>query len=48
MDFYFVEFERIPKFVSVGDLKTHQTNRQKKVETQTYTIKFWRDSQRFV
>lgn len=33
MDFYFVEFERIPKFVSVGNLKTHQTDGKKKVET---------------
>ena len=48
MDFYLVEFEWIAYFVTVGDLKAHQTNRQKKVETQTYTIKFWCDSQRFV
>jgi hypothetical protein len=33
MDFYLVEFERIAEFVSVGDLKTHQTNRKKKIKT---------------
>lgn len=48
MDFHFVEFEWITNFGSVGNLKTHQTDGKKKVETQTYTIEFWRDSQRFV
>src|SRR6218665_63771 len=48
MDFHFVEFEWITNFVSVGNLKTHQTDGKKKVETQTYAIEFWCDSQSFV
>ena len=48
MDLYFIEFERIPKFVTVGNLETHQTDGKKKVEPQAYTVEFWRDSQGFV
>lgn len=35
VDFYFVEFEWITKLISIRNLKTHQTDGKKKVETET-------------
>ena len=38
MDFYLVELEWIADFVTVGDLKAHQTDRKKEIKTNANAV----------
>lgn len=48
VDFDIIEFKRISKFITIRQLKAHQTKRNKEIETQPHAIEFGLYIERFI
>jgi hypothetical protein len=48
MDFNIIEFKRISKFITIRQLETHQSDRNKEIEPESHTVELRLYIQRFV